>query len=207
MPATVSVGGLFVDRLESYAYVRAVDEESRRVTVVASTGDLARDGMVIDPEGWDLRAYERNPVVLWGHDDRQPPIGRAVQSTVTPDALIQVHEFATHPRAEEIYQLVRGGFVNAVSVRWMPGETEVRTVGEGKQKRQVVVFTRGHQLLETSFVSVPADAGALVLRADGGALTIADFLPPDPGPEPVKGPSLAKRFLAGFAGETGGHRG
>lgn len=199
------MGWRFLDRLESYAYVREVDEESRRVTVVASTGDIARDGAIINPDGWDLRAYERNPVVLWGHDDRQPPIGRAVQTTRTPDALIQVHEFATHPRAEEIYQLVRGGFVNAVSVRWLPGETEVRSVGEGKAKRSVLVFTKGHQLLETSFVSVPADPGAVVLRLDGGALDIRDFVSPEPGPEPVKGPSLTERFLAGFAGKGGQH--
>lgn len=194
------------DRLESFAYVREVDEDSRRVTVVASTGDIARDNAIINPEGWDLRAYERNPVVLWGHDDRMPPIGRTVQSNVTPNALIQVHEFANHPRAEEIFQLVRGGFVNAVSVRWMPGETEVRSIGEGKAKRSVLVFTRGHQLLETSFVSVPADPGAIVLRADGHALDIEAFTTPEPAPEAVKGPSLTERFLAGFAGK-GGHRG
>jgi phage head maturation protease len=156
------------ERLETHGFVRAVDEERRRVTVVVSTGDVARDDAVIDQSGWDLRNYERNPVVLWAHNDRELPIARAVSSQVGANELVQVHEFATHPRAEEVWQAVRAGFVNATSVRWYPGETEVRKVGEGKAARTVLVFTRGHELLESSYVPVPADAGCLVLRAEGG---------------------------------------
>ena len=156
------------ERLETHGFVRAVDEERRRVTVVVSTGDVARDDAVIDQSGWDLRNYERNPVVLWAHNDRELPIARAVSSQVGANELVQVHEFATHPRAEEVWQAVRAGFVNATSVRWYPGETEVRKVGEGKAARSVLVFTRGHELLESSYVPVPSDAGCLVLRAEGG---------------------------------------
>ena len=36
------------ERLETHGFVRAVDEERRRVTVVVSTGDVARDDAVID---------------------------------------------------------------------------------------------------------------------------------------------------------------
>ena len=106
------------ERLETHGFVRAVDEERRRVTVVVSTGDVARDDAVIDQSGWDLRNYERNPVVLWAHNDRELPIARAVSSQVGANELVQVHEFATHPRAEEVWQAVRAGFVNATSVRW-----------------------------------------------------------------------------------------
>lgn len=157
--------------LETFGYVRAHDEDTRRVTVVVSTGDIARDGAIINQSGWNLRNYERNPVILWAHDDSSLPIGRAVETITSADEMLQVHEFATHPRAEEVFQAVRGGFVNATSVRWTPGETVRREVNG----RNVLVFERGHELLEVSYVPVPADPGSLVVRADGRALDLDAF--------------------------------
>lgn len=166
---------MFTDRLESFGYVRSSDEESRRVEVVVSSGDVARDGAVIDQSGWNLRNYERNPVVLWAHDDHSLPIARAVSTRIDGDDMVQEHEFGKHARADEVFQAIRGGFVNATSVRWIPGETEVRTVGKGKDARNVLVFSRGHELLEVSYVPIPADPNALVLRADGSPLDLSAF--------------------------------
>lgn len=148
--------------------MRAIDEESRRVTVVVSTGDVARDGAIIDQRGWVFTNYDRNPVVLWAHDDSQLPIARAIPSEriQTETELIETHEFATHLVADEVFQAVRGGFVNATSVRWIPGKTAVQQMGG----QNVLVFTEGHELLESSYVTLPADPGALVMRADGKPL-------------------------------------
>ncbi len=185
--------------LQSFGLVRAVDVDARQVTVVVSTGDLARDSMVIDQRGWNLANYERNPVVLWAHDDRSLPIGRTVESRVEGNALVQTHQFAEHARAQEVFDLVRGGFVNATSVRWQPGKTEHRKIhdpGLGRE-REVVVFTEGHELLETSYVPIPADANCLVMRADGSAVRPEDFIAtPEPGVP--AGPSAIHRFLAGL---------
>ncbi len=185
------------DRLESFGLVRKVEEETRQVTVVVSTGDIARDGAIIEQSGWNLTNYERNPVVLWGHNDRELPIARTIKTMVNEREMVQVHEFAAHRRANEVFDLVKGGFVNATSVRWTPGQTEVRKVGTGKEARQVLVFTRGHELLETSYVPIPADPGAMVVRADGSPLDLAAFIQPDPEPE-VREPSFAARLVAGF---------
>jgi len=163
--------------LETFGYVRAHDEDTRRVTVVVSTGEVARDGAIINQSGWNLRNYERNPVVLWAHDDSSLPIGRAVETITSPDEMLQVHEFASHPRADEVFQAIRGGFVNATSVRWTPGETTHRDVNG----RKVLVFERGHELLEVSYVPIPADPGSLVVRADGHALDLEAFAPRDAG--------------------------
>lgn len=163
------------DRLETFGYVRSSDEDSRRVEVVVSSGDVARDGAIIDQSGWNTRNYERNPVVLWGHDDHSLPIARATETRIDGTDMVQVHEFAKHTRAEEVFQAVRGGFVNATSVRWIPGETEVRKVGTGKDARNVLVFTKGHELLEVSYVPIPADPNALVLRADGKPFDVSSY--------------------------------
>ncbi len=157
-----------MDRLETYGLIREIDEERRRVRVVVSTGDVARDDAVIDQSGWVFTNYDRNPVVLWAHDDRSLPIARAIPElrVVTDNELIETHEFATHPRALEVFEAVTGGFVSATSVRWSPGETAMRKVGN----RNVLVFTKGHELLESSYVPIPADPGCLVVRADGARI-------------------------------------
>lgn len=185
-----------LDRLQSFGKVREVEEDTRQVTVVVSTGDVARDGAIIEMGGWDLAAYEQNPVVLWAHDDRSLPIARTIRTVRGENELIQVHEFADHPRAQEVFAAVKGGFVNATSVRWIPGETEVRKVGAGKEARQVLVFTKGHQLLESSYVPIPADPGALVLRADGAPLDLADYIEPEPAEEAVKDTRNFAAFIA-----------
>ena len=181
------------ERLQTFGHVRAIDAENRRVTVVASTSNVARDGAIIEARGWDLSYYERNPVVLWAHNDRELPIGRTVESQLTDSELIQTHEFADHPAAQQVFDAIRGGFVNATSVRWIHGETAVRTMPSGDR---VLVFTNGHQLLETSYVPIPADPGALIVRADGSAFDRLAFFPP--APAPVARPSLAQRFIAGL---------
>lgn len=168
------------DRLESFGYVRSSKEADRTVEVVVSSGDVARDGAIIDQSGWNLRNYERNPVILWGHDDHSLPIARATSTRIDGDEMIQEHEFAKHARAEEVFQAIRGGFVNATSVRWTPGETEVRKVGTGKEARNVLVFTKGHELLEVSYVPIPADPNALVLRADGKPIDLSSYGTPEP---------------------------
>ena len=187
--------------MQSFGYVRAHDEESRRVTVVASTGDIARDGAIIDPDGWDLEPYGRNPVVLWAHRDDELPIARTIESRVEKNALIQVHEFFDHPMAENVFRLVRAGGVNTTSVRWIPGETEIRVQGKGKDAREVLVFKRGHQLLETSYVPVPADPGAIVMRANGETLDLAAYWPEPGAVAPVQ-ESLMARLLAGYNKES-----
>lgn len=156
------------DRLQTFGFVRNVDEDNRRVQVVVSTGDLARDDAIIDQRGWDFSNYDRNPVVLWAHDDRSLPIAKAVPSlrVQTDNELVETHEFATHAHAEEVWQLVKGGFVSATSVRWLPGKTTVKQLNG----RSVLVFTEGHELLESSYVPIPADPGCLVVRADGSRL-------------------------------------
>ena len=50
------------------------------VTFVLSTDDVDRHGDVVEPGGWRLAAYLRNPVLLWAHDYRHPAIGRAVSA-------------------------------------------------------------------------------------------------------------------------------
>jgi len=193
----------------------------RTLTYIASDETPDRMGDVIKVEGWNLTTYKRNPVILWGHDTSNvPPIGRAtnVRRSVMEDgkpALLASVEFAppeAHEFADTIYQLSKGGFLNAVSVGFMPLEAEEATE---KEKADLgmppygVIYSSA-DLLEISVVSVPANPSALVtgaksLAAAGlvGDRTVDRFLKTIPMTED----ELAKRLKAKIRGfvDLGAH--
>ena len=148
----------------------------RVIRFVASDETPDRMGDVIAVNGWNLTSYKQNPVVLWGHDQTtMPPIGKAtnVYRGVGPGgkpALMSSIEFApaeTYEFAETVYQLAKGGYLNAVSVGFLPRETKEL---DEKERRSLGMPSHGvyytaADLLEISVVSVPANPSALVTGA------------------------------------------
>ena len=132
------------------------------VRVVCSTASVDRDGDTISPDGWILTNYAKNPVVLWGHDRRSLPIGRAenvrVERTAAGSALKADVVFASHSRAKDVEALVRDGVVSAVSVGFAPLQYAPRKSEDGSEG---IAFEK-QELLEFSFVTVPANPDAIV---------------------------------------------
>ncbi len=164
------------------AEVKAINTEEGNFEVVASNGKVDRIGDTIDPKGWYLNNYKKNPVMLWAHNQFSPPIAQADSVWIEGDKELRVKgHFADTPFAQEIKQLVVGGFLRAVSVGFMPlvedqkGSVDI----EGKMYRRMLEeelkeytekgwhgregtkFTK-QELLEVSWVNVPALASALV---------------------------------------------
>jgi HK97 family phage prohead protease len=143
------------------------DSNGRIIRYELSDPSVARDGHTIAAGAWVLDNYLRNPVFLWAHDSAQPPIGRMVEIGRVGDRLmgnVEYPERDAYPFADTIYQLVKGGYLNAVSVSWMPLEwsfTQDRTRPGG------IDFSRV-ELLEVSQVPVPALPTALVAARAAG---------------------------------------
>lgn len=144
---------------------KAVNSDTRTVSVVLSTEDVDRDGDVILQAGWDLRAYQRNPVVLAFHDPSKP-IARGENVRVEGGRLVGDMVFPEKGEvalADEIFALYEMGALNAVSVGFMPEDLEPRRTEAGG-------FTgfdiRAAELYEFSAVSIPSNREALV-RAKG----------------------------------------
>ncbi len=136
------------------------DGADRRITFKISTGALDRDHDRIDPNGWDVSAYLKNPVVLWAHKYDALPVAKAVAVRAGGGALWATAEFAGHELAEDVFQLYKGGFASAVSVGFIPKAQEPNEYG-------------GHditaaELLEFSCVPVPSNAEALMIAAAKG---------------------------------------
>lgn len=136
-------------------YLRGIVEKSAegKYRVLASTASVDRQGDSIDQSGWDLKNFLNNPVMLWAHKYDELPVAKATSTQETKRGLEMDFEFATeemNPMAQQIKALYDEGFLSAVSVGFIPKE------------RNGSVITK-MELLEVSFVPVPANAEALAM--------------------------------------------
>lgn len=54
-----------------------VERTDKGMRAVASSGVVDRHGEIVSVEGWDLKNFKKNPVLLWSHDHMIPAIGTA----------------------------------------------------------------------------------------------------------------------------------
>lgn len=150
-------------------------ENKRILQFVGSTAAPDRDGDILEVNGWELDNYRKNPVLLWAHDYKMPPIGRAIKVAKQNGKLvfdIQFPHEGIYPFADTVYELYKGGFMNATSVgfigkEWVERDDEaVRDVPKWQRGRR---YTK-HELLELSAVPVPSNPQALQLAKAKGII-------------------------------------
>jgi HK97 family phage prohead protease len=149
------------------AVVRDVgDEDSRAIDFVISTESIDRYDSTLSLGGWKLANYRRNPVVLWGHDDCTPAIGRSFNIR-TEGGLCSSVEFAppeVYPLADTIYQLLKKKFLNAASVGFIP----LAYQWSNDESRPYGIDFEEQELLEWSVVNIPANPDCLVQARSAG---------------------------------------
>lgn len=138
---------------------KTVASNGEGMEFVLSDATVDRVGDVIEPDGWDLKNFKKNPIALFGHNSGFP-IGKWENLRVEGGKLIARLKFAakgTSARIDELASLVEQGILRAVSVGFRPIKSEPldpeRPYGPQRYTKQ--------ELLETSLVSVPANPAAL----------------------------------------------
>ena len=156
-----------------------VNDDERTVIAVISTGVVDRDSEVLSPKGVKLDNFVKNPVVPWSHDAGSPPIGKALWIKKGTKRIMAKVKFAMTDRAEEVWQLFRGKFLNAFSVGFMPLKGHRPTPDEIKANPILAdarfIFDEW-ELLEFSPVTVPANPEALATAVKTKALSISEDL-------------------------------
>jgi len=152
--------------------VREIDEDARKATFVAATEngvDTALGREYLRMPGIKLQRYRKNPVVLDAHNrwTAGAVIGKAAVKVKGRELMAEI-TFATTRRADEVWQLVVGGFLKALSVGFIPDRSKVLDLGEGETDGEGATLIQGPArvvkswvLFELSVVPVPADADAL----------------------------------------------
>lgn len=143
--------------------------EDRVVSFVFSDNSVDSYGDTIDARGWDLKAFEANPIALFGHDATKPEnvVGKARNVRIQGNRLVGDIEFAAvgvNPVAETVFQMVKNGYLNAVSVGFEPVEW---VAAKDKARPGGIDFTK-QKLREISIVPIPANENALVQARAAG---------------------------------------
>lgn len=147
-----------IERAYSLITVKAVDEEKREITGIATTPAPDRHGDVVEPKGAEFNL----PLpLLWQHDSRQP-VGKVVSAKVTKEGIEVRAQIAKvdapaglAARLEEAWQSVKAGLVSGLSIGFRALEYSFLDDTDG------IRFTRW-AWLELSLVTIPANAEASI---------------------------------------------
>ena len=126
---------------------------------VFSSEKVGRDGFVVLNSAIEHENYDRNNIVLWAHDDKQPPIGRGLNiDTSTAECTFDLSFVPREilPFAGTVRDLVAGRWLRAVSLSWQPIEAK-----RSSDPDIAAIFTRV-DMLEISVVPLPALPDALL---------------------------------------------
>jgi HK97 family phage prohead protease len=158
--------------------VRAAGEDEpggkRKFKHVAS--DESRDavGDRILVRGWELGRFQKNPQLLFAHDQRSLPIGSVVkvwqgrhdgEPALMTESIF--HEGDENPQAPLIEKLVAKGALPGVSVGFVPLKMVWPESEEHREKLGLGpwgVLHEKQELLELSVVPVPANSNALRVK-------------------------------------------
>ncbi|HBT75024.1 TPA: hypothetical protein DEB29_03430 [Candidatus Wolfebacteria bacterium] len=140
--------------------IKSVNKDMGTLDAIFSTQDVDRHGDVVMQEGWDLKHFKKNPVILNSHNygDATEVIGKASNVKIEDGKLVGKITFAVaeNPKAKVIFDLYAGGFLSAFSVGFIPKKFK-----ENKDGSKDWWTIEEAELLEVSAVSVPANARAL----------------------------------------------
>lgn len=154
------------------------DERSSKELITVETKD--RDGEILLTKGVVLEHYQSNPLVLFAHNYHAPPIGRNawIKRDNKAKGLLAKTIYAATAFAEEIWQLVKGGFLPGRSMGFIPLEVHAPTEAEIKENPERKGAERIYdkwELLEYSVVPIPSNRQALV-QAIGKSINLSPEL-------------------------------
>jgi hypothetical protein len=163
-------------------YVGTIKALSRRqVQGMISTQTPDEVGDVVISEGGDFSIFKDNPIVLYGHDHKDP-VGQCIDIQKSATAVTAVTDFAERPsvlpdneawRPDTVLALLTAGIVKSFSIGFnVTTSPRAATKGDvqkfGEKARTIISRWK---LLEYSVVSVPCNSEALVTAIGKGLVT------------------------------------
>ena len=148
---------------EAEAKNSGADDHQRVLRFTISDESVDRDNDTVSVEGWNLKNYKQNPVVLWAHDYSELPLGKSLSVRRSGDALVSVAEFAPRDlseKADTVFRMLKAGYLRATSVGFIP--TEYKESDDPERKAWYGYDFLKQDLLEYSVVPVPSNPNALI---------------------------------------------
>jgi phage head maturation protease len=160
-----------INRTLSVSSSDSIDEEKRSVRVIASSTAIDSYGEIVE-QSFRLERYQRNPVVLYGHNksgilgmggdpEDTLPIGYATELGISGGKLLATLNFVdekANPLAPMVFEGFRQGSIRAVSIGFFPHEVREET----RNGEDVYVLSQ-NELFEISVVPMGANPDAVRL--------------------------------------------
>lgn len=139
--------------------------KDRTAVFQVSDETIDRHGTIIKADGWDFTHYEKNPIVLYGHNTSHPDYvigkGSVYQDGTKTYMKMTFVEEGLSDVADKTYKHVESGTIKMASV----GFTPISYEWQKKDERDVFVFTKA-ELNEVSIVPVGSNKNALKKSAE-----------------------------------------
>lgn len=136
----------------------SLDEKNYTIDFIMTIEEKDRHGDIVDVDSIKMTNFMNNPVVLPSHDHSAMAVAKVIETWVEmingKKALIGKVKFAVeeYELGKTYWNLYKGGFMSAVSIGFIPERGEMMEDG-------FVLY--GSEILELSFVSIPANQLAL----------------------------------------------
>jgi len=151
------------------------DDSEKSIPFTISLYSEDRDGDIVYPPGCVLTNYSRNPVVFFGHQQWEIPIGvsrsQAGEVTIWPmeDRILAKWYADTEDEdAMFVYGKVKRGILSAASIAFVPIEAyrrdeveKARPHNDRPHGMPMGWFFKSYDLTEWSIVGIPSNAGAI----------------------------------------------
>lgn len=152
-----------------------VDEKNRTAKFIISDDGVDRMDERVE-QSWDLKNYEANPIVLWGHDPSQPEnvMGNSLgidtekgdDDVTRSSSTVKFSTEGLNAKADMVFNMVKAGILRTVSVGFIP-----KTFKEDEDGHDILA---DNELLEFSIVPIPANPRAVTLGYKEGAISKKD---------------------------------
>ena len=164
-----------------------VQKGERAVIRYITTANIDRDKEIIVPSGVMLDDFRKNPSVLYAHNYGALPVGKDIWIKEDEKGILAKTVYAKHQFADDVYNLVSDGFLNANSIGFIPVKSVTKKDKEWKTVTEMLMKDYGIEedninkaeriytkwiLLEHSDVPVPSNPEALNLAVSKGEIEI-----------------------------------
>ena len=165
--------------------IAILPNEDRTFIAKISTSDIDREGEVVDAKGIDVEQFMQNPVVLWNHQHSSGDInniGKVLATEVRGNALYAKMVLAETTKANEIWSLIKGGFLKACSIGFVRTKRLIKGTQEfankckelGVDASKVMSICTGAELIENSIVPIGCNSAALVTAVSSKTISLSD---------------------------------
>jgi HK97 family phage prohead protease len=185
-PYGIDIEGLdenaVIERKAYHPIIKLLPDEEKTIIADITTSSLDADGDMVIPHGADLSRFVKNPIVVWSHNYSEPCIGKALEIRSTPHSLEAKIKFADTARANEIWSLVKGGFLRCNSIGFINQKSLIAGTDEfkdyckekeidGKNCKRIITKWI---LMENSVVNIPSNSDALIQEISAKTITLSD---------------------------------